>query len=70
MLGFRKYPSYPPHGGFLEIPRGKGVSQAQIVKGSESMSQRKKGISTGIAGRGGGEEGELKLPLSRTMHSG
>jgi len=31
--------------------------------------EKKNGISRRIAGSGG-EEGELKLPLSRTMHSG
>ena len=32
MCGSRKYP-YPPHGGFLEIPRGRGVLKAKIFKG-------------------------------------
>ena len=29
MCGSRKYP-YPPHGGFSEIPRGRGVLKAKI----------------------------------------
>ena len=47
MCGSRKHP-YPPHGRSLEIPRGKGVSKAEIFKGKYEAKLEIPGVCGGF----------------------